>query len=96
MKPSEETDGGPSSRTMCLFTLQVTDEARSQAVLRTRALANGGGIHEGFLSFDVRPPDIRRSPNDTTASALIHSLKTGFILTCSTHLASPLSPTDQD
>ncbi|HVN30089.1 MAG TPA: hypothetical protein VMT64_16440 [Candidatus Binataceae bacterium] len=60
---------------------QIFDEGRHMEVFRKRALANGGGLLRSSPDAQAQLRIIMEAPNFTTASALMHILGEGFVLT---------------
>src|SRR5690349_19812583 len=60
---------------------QIFDEARHMEVFRKRALANGGGLMQASPGSEELLRVILEAPNYTVASALMHILAEGFVLT---------------
>jgi hypothetical protein len=65
----------------CFLASQVMDEARHMDVFRKRALANGGGLMKASPASESVLRTIIEAPNYTVASALMHILAEGFVLT---------------
>lgn len=65
----------------CFLATQIMDEARHLEVFRKRALANGGGLLRASPGSEELLRVIMEAPNYTTASALMHILGEGFVLT---------------
>lgn len=72
---------------------QVFDEARHLDVFRKRALANGGGLLKASPGSERLLRLILEAPNYTVASALMHILGEGFVLTLFRH-GEFLAPTE--
>jgi hypothetical protein len=64
---------------------QIFDEARHMEVFRKRALANGGGLLQASPRSEELLRIIIEAPNYTVASALMHVLAEGFVLTLFRH-----------
>jgi hypothetical protein len=60
---------------------QIMDEARHLEVFRKRALANGGGLMQASPGSEELLRLIIEAPDYTVASALMHILGEGFVLT---------------
>ncbi len=72
---------------------QIFDEARHMDVFRKRALANGGGLLQASPGAEGVLRAIIEAPNYTVASALMHILAEGFVLTLFRH-GEFLAPTE--
>jgi hypothetical protein len=64
----------------CFLASQVMDEARHMDVFRKRALANGGGLMKASPASESVLRTIIEAPNYVAASALMHILAEGFVL----------------
>jgi len=64
---------------------QIFDEARHMDVFRKRALANGGGLMQASPGSEELLRVIIEAPSYTVASALMHVLAEGFVLTLFRH-----------
>jgi hypothetical protein len=64
---------------------QIFDEARHMEVFRKRALANGGGLMQASPGSEELLRVILEAPDYTVASALMHILAEGFVLTLFRH-----------
>ncbi|HLK12162.1 MAG TPA: ferritin-like domain-containing protein [Candidatus Binatia bacterium] len=64
---------------------QIFDEARHMDVFRKRALANGGGLLQASPGAEELLRIIIEAPSYTVASALMHILAEGFVLTLFRH-----------
>ena len=64
---------------------QIFDEARHMDVFRKRALANGGGLLQASPGSEELLRVIIEAPSYTVASALMHVLAEGFVLTLFRH-----------
>jgi hypothetical protein len=64
---------------------QIFDEARHMDVFRKRALANGGGLMQASPGSEELLRVIIEAPTYTVASALMHVLAEGFVLTLFRH-----------
>lgn len=65
----------------CFLASQIMDEARHLDVFRKRALANGGGLMQASPGSEELLRLIIEAPDYTVASALMHILGEGFVLT---------------
>jgi hypothetical protein len=72
---------------------QIFDEARHMDVFRKRALANGGGLMQASPGSEELLRIIIEAPTYTVASALMHILAEGFVLTLFRH-GEFLAPTE--
>ena len=72
---------------------QIFDEARHMDVFRKRALANGGGLMQASPGSEELLRVIIEAPSYTVASALMHVLAEGFVLTLFRH-GEFLAPTE--
>ena len=72
---------------------QIFDEARHLDVFRKRALANGGGLLQASPGAEEILRAIIEAPNYAVASALMHILAEGFVLTLFRH-GEFLAPTE--
>ncbi len=72
---------------------QIFDEARHMEVFRKRALANGGGLMQASPGAEALLRTIIEAPTYTVASALMHILAEGFVLTLFRH-GEFLAPTE--
>jgi hypothetical protein len=72
---------------------QIFDEARHMDVFRKRALANGGGLMQASPGSEELLRVIIEAPTYTVASALMHVLAEGFVLTLFRH-GEFLAPTE--
>jgi hypothetical protein len=72
---------------------QIFDEARHMDVFRKRALANGGGLMQASPGSEELLRVIIEAPTYTVASALMHILAEGFVLTLFRH-GEFLAPTE--
>lgn len=65
----------------CFLATQIMDEARHLEVFRKRALVNGGGLLAASPGSEELLRLIIEAPDYTVASALMHILGEGFVLT---------------